>query len=116
MTSPVTSTSGGTSSISGLVSGMDTSTIITQLMQIEAQPQTMLKNRLAAAQADGAAYRGINTAFAGLASAAQALTKAATWATAKSTSSDPSVTASATSGATAGSFSFHVDNLATAHS
>ena len=32
-----------TSSIGGLVSGMDTTTIISQLMQIEAQPQTLLK-------------------------------------------------------------------------
>jgi flagellar hook-associated protein 2 len=116
MTSPVTIGSGGTSSISGLVSGMDTTTIVSQLMQIESQPQTLLKQQLATAQTDAATYRDINTSFAALATAAQALTNAATWATTKSTSSDASVTATASSGAAPGSFSFHVDNLAVAHS
>ena len=33
-------------SIGGLVSGLDTATIISQLMQLEAQPQTRLKTKV----------------------------------------------------------------------
>jgi flagellar hook-associated protein 2 len=115
MTSPLISTSGGTSSISGLVSGMDTASIVSQLMQIESQPKTMLQNRLATAQTDASAYRDINVSFAALATAAQKLTTSATWATAKASSSDPTVTATASSGATPGSLSFTVTQVAAAH-
>jgi flagellar capping protein FliD len=34
----------------GLTSGIDYTSMISQLMQIEAQPQTLLKNQLSAAQ------------------------------------------------------------------
>jgi flagellar hook-associated protein 2 len=95
MTSPTSSTS----SISGLVSNLDTASIITQLMQIEAQPQTLLKNQLATTQAQGAAYRKINTAMAGLSSAAQALT--GTGLTSARMASSTSSTAAASAGATA---------------
>jgi flagellar hook-associated protein 2 len=113
MSSPVSSS---TSSISGLVSGMDTTTVVAQLMQIEAQPQNLLKSQLSATQTDAAAYRDVNSAFAALATAAAALTKPATWATAKATASDTTVTATATSGAQPGSVSFSVDRLAAGHS
>jgi flagellar hook-associated protein 2 len=112
----MTSPTSATSSISGLVSGMDTSSIVSQLMQIESQPKTLLQSQLATAQTEAATYRDLNSSFAALATAAQALTKTATWATTKSVSSDTSVSATASSGAAAGSFGFHVDNLATAHS
>ena len=104
-----------TSSISGLVSGMDTTSLITQLMQIEAQPQTLLKTRLSDTKTDAAAYRDINSGFAALGTAAQALMNADTWASVKATSSASSVSASAATGAQAGSVSFTVDRLATNH-
>src|SRR4051794_41525020 len=91
MTSPASSTS----SISGLISGMDTTSVVSQLMQIESQPQTLLKSTLSATKTDAAAYRDVNTAFAALATAAAALTKPATWATASATSSSSTVTATA---------------------
>jgi flagellar hook-associated protein 2 len=100
----------------GLISGMDYSTMISQLMQIEANPQTLLRQQLTATKADAAALREVNTAFATLGSAAETLTKATTWASAKATSTDTSVAATATSSATPGSLSFTVDRLATAHS
>jgi len=112
MTSPMTSTS----SIGGLVSGMDTATIVSQLMQIEAQPQSLLKTKLAATQTDAAAYRDINTAFAALATAAGALTQATSWSPAKASSSATSVTATSTAGAAQGSLTFTVDRLAATHS
>jgi flagellar hook-associated protein 2 len=113
MTSSVSSS---TSSVSGLVSGMDTTALISQLMQIEAQPQAQLKTKLAGTQTDAAAYRDINTSFAALATAAGALTKSASWGLTKASSSDTSITATTTAGAAAGSLTFTVDRLATAHS
>jgi flagellar hook-associated protein 2 len=112
MTSPTTSTS----SIGGLVSGMDTTTIISQLMQIESQPQTLLKTQLTTSQNQAAAYRDINSLFASLTTAADALTQATTWNLTKATSSDSSVAATATAGAQTGSISFTVDKLASGHS
>ena len=105
-----------TSSIGGLASGMDTTTIISQLMQIEAQPQTLLKNQLTTSQNQAAAYRDINSLFASLTTAADALTQSSTWTLTKATSSSPTVSASATAGAQAGSLSFSVDTLASGHS
>lgn len=112
MSSPISSLS----SISGLISGMDSSSLIAQLMQIEAEPQTRLKTQLAAAQADAAAYRDVNSAFAALQSAATALTQASGWAPVKATSDSATVAASATAGATPGSLTFTVNSLAAAHS
>ncbi|MGY1639880.1 flagellar filament capping protein FliD [Geodermatophilus sp. SYSU D00703] len=103
-------------SVGGLISGMDTQTIVSQLMQIEANPQTLLKQRLSAAQAQGTAYRALNTRFEALRSAADDLMQSATWSPVKATASGASVTASTGTGATAGSLTFAVDELATAHS
>jgi flagellar hook-associated protein 2 len=111
MTSPATSTS----SISGLVSGMDTSSIISQLMQIEAQPQTLLKNQLSSVQDDAAAYRDVNTAFAALQTAAASLTGSSLQSVLKATSTSDSVVATAGAGATAGSTTFTVKQLASTH-
>jgi flagellar hook-associated protein 2 len=106
----------GVSLGTGLTSGIDYSTMISQLMQIEAQPQTLLKSQLADTKEDAGAFRDINSAFAALATAAEALTKPATWTPAKATSSSSTVSASAASGALSGSISFTVDKLATSHS
>ena len=57
----------GTSSVSGLVSGLDTSSIITQLMQVEAQTQTNLKSRLSTEQTTLKSLQDVNSAFASLA-------------------------------------------------
>src|SRR4051812_29427597 len=100
----------------GLTSGIHYSTMITQLMQIEAQPQTLLQNKLSAVKSQATALRSVNTAFATLGSAAQNLTKAAAWNPAKATSTSSTVSASASSGALASSVTFSVDKLANAHS
>jgi len=100
----------------GLTSGIDYSTMITQLMQIEAQPQNLLKNQLSDVRDKASALRSVNTAFASLGSAAQALTRATAWNPAKASSSSSTVAATASSGAQAGTLSFTVDQLATAHS
>jgi flagellar hook-associated protein 2 len=104
-----------TSSVSGLVSGLDTSSIITQLMQIEALPQTALKTTLTNTQSAVTAYQGLNTKFQALLTAAQTLQSANTWGARAATSSDPSVAASAAAGSVSGSLTFTVSQLAAAH-
>ncbi|WP_143030349.1 flagellar filament capping protein FliD [Blastococcus aurantiacus] len=103
-------------SVGGLVSGMDTASIIDGLISVEANSQTLLKQRLSATQSQGTAYRAINTRFDAVRSAAEALTKDAAWQSAKALSSSTSVTASSVGGATAGSVTFTVDQVAKAHS
>ena len=106
----------GTSSVSGLASGLDTTSIISQLMDIEKQPQKLLSTKLSTAQVKASAYRAINTSFAALQTAAQKVTAASTWASTKATSSSTTVTATAGATAQTGSLSFTVKQLATAHS
>src|SRR3954453_18967318 len=107
----------GMSVSTGLISGIDYDTMITQLMQVEANPRTLLKQKLAATQDDADAYRGVNTKFDALRSAAEALTKTATWASAKATSTSTDVVATAATSATPGtSATFAVTKLAQTHS
>ena len=104
-------------SISGLSSGLDTTTIVSQLMQLEAQPQTLLKTKLTDTKADASAYRTVNSVFSTLKSAAEALTKATAWSPVKATSSNSSVAVSAGPSATIdSSVSFTVTSLAATHS
>src|SRR3954452_12903362 len=106
----------GMSLSTGLISGMDTGTIISQLMQVEANPQTLLKTQLAATQSDAAAYRAVNTRFDALRTAAEALTQPTAWTTTKASSSSSTVTATSGSSALPGSLNFTVTQLASAHS
>ncbi|MGY1631000.1 flagellar filament capping protein FliD [Geodermatophilus sp. SYSU D01186] len=100
----------------GLISGMDTASLIDQLMAVEANPQTLLKQKLAAAQDDAKAYRTVNTKFDALRAAAEALTRSTTWGAVKATSSASGVTATSTAGAGPGSLTFSVTSLAVNHS
>src|SRR3569833_2610767 len=99
----------------GLVSGIDYDTMIGQLMQVEANPQTLLKQQLSATNADATAYRAVNTRFEALRTAAAALTDATSWNATKATSSSPTVTATSQASAASGSLTFSVATLATTH-
>ena len=44
-------------SVDGLISGLDTTSLISQLVQAEAAPQTQLRTKLSTANAAAAAYR-----------------------------------------------------------
>ncbi|KQS68384.1 flagellar filament capping protein FliD [Modestobacter sp. Leaf380] len=100
--------------VDGLVSGLETSSIITNIMKVEAQPQALLKTQLSATQAKAAAYRAVNTRFDAIRTAAEALTSTSLAAARTATSSSSSVTASATPAAVPGSsVSFRVEQLAT---
>ncbi|WNV76473.1 flagellar filament capping protein FliD [Geodermatophilus sp. DSM 44513] len=101
--------------ISGLASGLDTTSIISQLMQLERQPQTLLRTKLTDTKADASAYRTVNSTVSTLQSAAEKLTQAATWTPVKASSSHTSVSASASAGAATGQISFSVTTLAASH-
>lgn len=101
-------------SISGLVSGLDTSTIISQLMQIEAQPQTNLKNQVTAQQKVVTSLQGVNARLAALATSAGALGKVSGWSAMTATSSNSNVTVTAGADALPANLTLTVHRLATA--
>jgi flagellar hook-associated protein 2 len=105
-----------TSSVSGLVSGLDTATIISQLMQVEAQTQTNLKSRVTTEQSTVKSLQDLNAKLAALATSAGTLTKSTGWNPLTATSSSTDVAVTAGSAAKPGSFSFTVGQLARAHS
>ncbi|HSU01361.1 MAG TPA: flagellar filament capping protein FliD [Nocardioides sp.] len=100
-------------SVDGLISGLDTTTLVSQLVAAEALPQTRLKTQMSAAQAAADAYRAVNTKVDAVRTAAAALTADGLAAARTASSSATSVTASATSTAVPGSrLSFTVASLA----
>jgi flagellar hook-associated protein 2 len=103
------------SSVDGIISGMSTSEIISQLIQVEAAPQTALRNRASREQTRTTALQNVNTRLAALKTAAEAMTKTDTWKAVKVNSSSTAVTASATAGTPAGGLTFDVTRLATTH-
>src|SRR3712207_3760591 len=101
--------------LGGLSSGLDTESIVSQLMAIERQPRSRLERRQAAVQARQDALRDISTKLKTLKSAAQALASAGSWAPTQSvTSSDAArVGARATGSITPGTYNVEVTQLAT---
>lgn len=105
----------GLTTIGGLVSGLDTATIIDQLVAVEGNKQTLLKTRLSAVKNTSSSLQTVNVQLASLANAAKALADSTGWTTRATTSSSTNVSASATTSAAAGAYSFIVDRTATAH-
>lgn len=104
-----------TSSIGGLASGLDTSTIIAQLMQLEAASQTKLKSQLSSEKTSLNSLQTLNSQVAGLATKAAELAKGTSWNPLKATSSDASVSTVIANTAVAGSWQVKVDAVATHH-
>lgn len=102
-------------SIGGLVSGMDSASIVQQLMQLEALPQTRLKSRVSTQERQVNALQTLNAKIASIATKALELTKPATWAPMKATSTSEHVTVTAGSTAQPTTLSFTVDRLAGSH-
>jgi flagellar hook-associated protein 2 len=100
-------------SVSGLVSGMDTATIISQLMQVEAAPQTLLKTRLSSEQGLVSTLQSLNAKFAALTTRAHDLAKPTAWAPLTTTSSSTQVSATAGVTTVPGTLSFTVNQTAT---
>ena len=74
-------------SISGLASGLDTATIIDQLMQLEAAPQDRLKSRVSSEKLVLSSLQALNKTTATLATKAEALAKDTAWTPLTSSSS-----------------------------
>ncbi len=99
--------------IDGLVSGLDTTSLITKLLQVEAAPQTLLKQKSAATRDLVTGLQALNTKIASLAETATTAAKTTSWAAWQATSSAESATATASSEAQAGTLTFSIDSVAT---
>jgi flagellar hook-associated protein 2 len=94
--------------IDGLVSGLDTTSLINKLMAVEANQQTLLKSRQSTASALSSTLQTLNTKVASLATAAKAASSADSWSVLKATSSATSVSAAASSTARPTTLTFTV--------
>ncbi|MGE3962132.1 MAG: flagellar filament capping protein FliD [Dehalococcoidia bacterium] len=110
--------SSGRITFGGLASGIDTNTIIEQLIQIERRPITLAENRLFEVQQKTSAFGSVASALSSLLERAQTLNNADTY-RARGTSvlakevDANKVQASATSGAAVGAYTFNVTQIAT---
>ena len=84
----------------GLISGINTASLIDSLISIDAQPQTLLKNQVQLLTAQQTAFAAVNAKLLGLKLSTAALTDVNGFRTTAANSSDQSVL-TATSGATA---------------
>jgi flagellar hook-associated protein 2 len=105
----------GSASIGGLASGLDTATIISQLMQLEAMPQSRLKTQVSTQETAVKSMQDLNAKVAALMTKAEALAKADGWSPVTSTTSSEKVAVTTAAGATATSLSFDVVSTAKAH-
>ena len=106
----------GTSSISGIISGLDTQSIISQLMELARGPVTRMETRKATLSKQISAWQDANTRILALKTKADALATASTFDAKTVISSDESiVTGTATYSAQAGSYYLTVNSLARAH-
>jgi flagellar hook-associated protein 2 len=98
----------------GLASGLDTESIITQLMSLEQQPRNRLSLKQVTEQAREDTLTSIRTKLASLKLAAGGLSSAALWAPTQSTDTTDAtkVTARRTGGAGPGGYLVEVTNLA----
>src|SRR5262249_39051619 len=99
---------------SGAVSGLDTATIVNQLVSVEQAKQNLLKTEQTSAQQAATAYGNLITALGSLATQARTVATTSAWNGATATSSSTGVTASATGNATA-ALTFDVTGVAAAH-
>ncbi|MGB5757915.1 MAG: flagellar filament capping protein FliD [Acidimicrobiales bacterium] len=105
------------SNIDGLSSGLDTSSIINQLMQLERRPQVALTNRRDQETAARTELSEIRSDITALRNMAADLRLTSGWDKLSATSSnEAAVSVQATAAATTGSYSFQVTSVATAAS
>ena len=79
--------------VDGLVSGMDTASMISSMMQIESLPKTNLQTKVANAQTTVTSYQSVNSKLAAIKTAALDLQSLSTWRSVKPTSSSTNVVA-----------------------
>jgi flagellar hook-associated protein 2 len=96
----------------GIFSGIDSATLINQLMALEARPKQLVQARVQTLQFQQTAYLDLNSKLSSLKSAAAAFRTSKTFQSKTATSSsDTTLTASAGAGAAAGTYQLIVDRL-----
>jgi flagellar hook-associated protein 2 len=98
--------------VDGLVSGLDTTSLINQLMQIEAAPQSLLKSKSSETSKLVSALQSLNSKVASLSTAAAAAAELAAWSLHSVKSSSDAVAATTTADAQPSSLAFRVKQLA----
>jgi len=102
----------GITSSTGLISGIDSGSLIQQLLAIEARPKQFAQQRVLKLQSQQAALLDLNSRLSALKTAASKFRTSNIFNTTSATSSNPDVlTARASPGAALGSFSFLVDRI-----
>jgi len=104
----------GSLAIDGLVSGLDTTSLINQLMAVEAQPQTLLKAKVSTTQSLVSAFQSLNTSVASLSLLATKTALPASVDLFAATSSATSVSVTAAAGSSAGQMDLKVTSVAKA--
>jgi flagellar hook-associated protein 2 len=99
-------------SLDGLASGLDTTALISSVMQVEAIPQTLLKYKSQDLQSMVSALQGLNSKVAALATQVTAAAKPGALDLNAATTTSDKVTATTTAAAKAGSIDFQVTQLA----
>lgn len=102
-------------SIDGLITGLDTTSIINQLLAAERIPQNQLLAKQALAEARADMFADLRGRYDAVKSAAQALDLPDDWAALSATSSSEQVAVAATSGSITGTLSFAIQQRAAAH-
>ncbi len=103
---------GGITTGIGLFSGIDTATLIQQLLSLEARPKALAQRRMAQLQLQQTAYMDVNARMSALRSAASGFRTNRTFSAMAASSSNANVlTATAGISASPGSYSFVVDRL-----
>ncbi|MDX2131665.1 MAG: flagellar filament capping protein FliD [Planctomycetota bacterium] len=103
---------GGITSGVGIFSGIDSQSIISQLLAIEARPRDQAQARIVQLQLQNSAYLDINSRLSALRTAAKAFRDNKTFQTRSATSSNPDVLrATASTDAAPGVYQFIVDRL-----
>ncbi len=104
-----------TTQITGLASGLDTASIVSQLMQLEALPQSRLKTQLSSEQSSVKSLQELNAKLAALVTEAGKLAGTTGWSPVKVSTSDPAVAVTGSEGAVPANLSLTVTSLAKAH-
>lgn len=105
-----------TTGIDGLVSSLDTTSLINSLIQADAGQQTLLKQQVTSTTSLVTALQGLNGQVASVASLAAAAAQPAAFDLYAASTSSPTVTATAGTGSTTGSIDLVVNQLAQSQS
>lgn len=100
--------------VSGAVSGLDTASLINQLVQVQQNQQNLLTNQKSTVQKTSDAYGSLITQLKSLSTLSSELSQTSSWQGTTATSSNTTVTATAT-GNVASAITFDVTDVARAH-